>query len=100
MTSKGRGGQQALRKLWGVATRLTSPSVITHASDPPPPPSFTQLSSPVSSFFLNDPAPTEIYTLSLHDALPICRINEKLQTVDCPGIGYSHRTDRAARIGA
>src|SRR5438067_12537255 len=22
-------------------------------------------------FFLNDPAPTEIYTLSLHDALPI-----------------------------
>src|SRR3712207_9008204 len=23
-------------------------------------------------FFLNDPAPTEIYTLSLHDALPIC----------------------------
>src|SRR3989440_12265551 len=24
-------------------------------------------------FFLNDPAPTEIYPLSLHDALPICR---------------------------
>src|SRR5690242_21929329 len=24
-------------------------------------------------FFFNDPAPTEIYTLSLHDALPICR---------------------------
>src|SRR5687768_18311857 len=24
-------------------------------------------------FFLNDTAPTEIYTLSLHDALPICR---------------------------
>src|SRR5438105_15949699 len=23
-------------------------------------------------FFFNDPAPTEIYTLSLHDALPIC----------------------------
>ena len=23
------------------------------------------------SFFFNDPAPTEIYTLSLHDALPI-----------------------------
>src|SRR5581483_10787519 len=23
-------------------------------------------------FFLNDAAPTEIYTLSLHDALPIC----------------------------
>src|SRR5437762_13192805 len=27
----------------------------------------------VSSFFFNAPAPTEIYTLSLHDALPISR---------------------------
>src|SRR5438132_13654489 len=26
-----------------------------------------------SFFFFNDPATTEIYTLSLHDALPICR---------------------------
>src|ERR1035441_1764019 len=26
-----------------------------------------------SFFFLNDPATTEIYPLSLHDALPICR---------------------------
>src|SRR5690349_23099682 len=26
-----------------------------------------------SSFFFNDTAPTEIYTLSLHDALPISR---------------------------
>src|SRR5436190_15804790 len=25
----------------------------------------------MSHFFFNDPAPTEIYTLSLHDALPI-----------------------------
>src|SRR5206468_10050400 len=32
--------------------------------------------SPIVShpfFFFNDPAPTEIYTLSLHDALPISR---------------------------
>src|SRR5437867_10175524 len=29
--------------------------------------------STFSFFFFNDPAPTEIYTLSLHDALPICR---------------------------
>src|SRR5690349_23204946 len=28
-------------------------------------------------FFFNDPATTEIYTLSLHDALPIC-------SSDCP----------------
>src|SRR5437773_12426156 len=26
----------------------------------------------LSIFFYNDPATTEIYTLSLHDALPIC----------------------------
>src|SRR6266511_228646 len=26
-------------------------------------------------FFFNDPEPTEIYTLSLHDALPICPIS-------------------------
>src|SRR5437899_9434188 len=28
-------------------------------------------------FFLNAPAPTEIYTLSLHDALPILRIAQE-----------------------
>src|SRR5205823_13902590 len=27
-----------------------------------------------SSFFFNDTATTEIYTLSLHDALPICNV--------------------------
>src|SRR5437879_11719171 len=32
-------------------------------------PSRSPFSSPF--FFFNDPAPTEIYTLSLHDALPI-----------------------------
>src|SRR5439155_23455502 len=26
----------------------------------------------ITSFFLTDPATTQIYTLSLHDALPIC----------------------------
>src|SRR5438874_3479579 len=30
------------------------------------------LSKSFSFFFFNDPATTEIYTLSLHDALPIC----------------------------
>src|SRR5256885_5298011 len=29
--------------------------------------------SPFFFFFFNDTATTEIYTLSLHDALPICR---------------------------
>src|SRR3712207_8325135 len=36
-------------------------------------------------FFFNDTATTEIYTLSLHDALPIC---------DAPGVGVEHRHDR------
>src|SRR3712207_7314375 len=31
------------------------------------------MSSSVFFFFFNDTATTEIYTLSLHDALPICR---------------------------
>src|SRR5256885_9866030 len=30
-------------------------------------------------FFFNDPATTEIYTLSLHDALPICEAGGLLQ---------------------
>src|SRR5260370_26581817 len=33
------------------------------------------------SFFFNDTATTEIYTLSLHDALPICRF--RYSWVDC-----------------
>src|SRR5205823_14623540 len=36
------------------------------------------------SFFFPDPAPTDIYTLSLHDALPICDRD---------------RLDREARVG-
>ena len=55
----------------------------------------------LSLFFFNDTATTEIYTLSLHDALPICRwinscsravaswkgIYEILLWSDLPGIG-------------
>src|SRR2546429_4516048 len=32
-------------------------------------------------FFFNDTATTEIYTLSLHDALPICRFAERPEVV-------------------
>src|SRR6266702_5220546 len=35
-------------------------------------------------FFFNDPATTEIYTLSLHDALPIFD-REKLPPIETPG---------------
>src|SRR5258708_32225686 len=33
-------------------------------------------------FFFNDTATTEIYTLSLHDALPISKIKEPARTVE------------------
>src|SRR3990172_8295707 len=35
-------------------------------------------------FFFNDPAPTEIYPLSLHDALPICTFVPCLHSVGAP----------------
>src|SRR5439155_21916595 len=37
-------------------------------------------------FFFNDPATTEIYTLSLHDALPICLDLALLQLVAAVGV--------------
>src|SRR5205807_4335812 len=36
-------------------------------------------------FFFNDTATTEIYTLSLHDALPICRLEQQLVRPDDRG---------------
>src|SRR3712207_6988182 len=36
-------------------------------------------------FFFNDTATTEIYTLSLHDALPICRDRGKVNEPDAVG---------------
>src|SRR3712207_8839181 len=41
-------------------------------------------------FFFNDTATTEIYTLSLHDALPICPQLLQVQ----PGVGAAHRVER------
>src|SRR3712207_7906340 len=37
----------------------------------------------MSFFFFNDTATTEIYTLSLHDALPICSVRLVLPTSTC-----------------
>src|SRR3712207_7963162 len=42
----------------------------------------------IYSFFFNDTATTEIYTLSLHDALPI-------SSAPCPAAGGSARPGRA-----
>src|SRR5690606_41859048 len=45
-------------------------------------------------FFLLDPAPTEIYTLSLHDALPICPDHRRCVGASAPvapGRAVHHR---------
>src|SRR6266705_762044 len=43
---------------------------------------FEQRPDNLSSFFFNDTATTEIYTLSLHDALPISRVAMLESTTD------------------
>src|SRR3712207_9328195 len=35
-------------------------------------------------FFFNDTATTEIYTLSLHDALPICGLTAVMRDIELP----------------
>src|SRR3712207_9127895 len=56
-------------------------------------------------FFFNDTATTEIYTLSLHDALPICssrlsRVNGDPGAGDAPAGGVRLANGRRARRGA
>src|SRR3712207_7185792 len=50
-------------------------------------------------FFFNDTATTEIYTLSLHDALPIFDHVPQLADISGPGIGQqpAHRRFAEAR---
>src|SRR3989442_15999936 len=54
-------------------------------------------------FFFNDTATTEIYTLSLHDALPICIFCGTGQVAPCkPTVGLGHlytKTDTCALAG-
>src|SRR5256885_3988398 len=54
-------------------------------------------------FFFNDPAPTEIYTLSLHAALPICDAlvdgQGREPRRDARGAGPAIRQDRAGGGG-
>src|SRR5436189_5016335 len=52
------------------------------------------------SFFFNDTATTEIYTLSLHDALPICQKKGRpgdLRDTMIAGIALAHRATLATR---
>src|SRR3712207_7645239 len=46
-------------------------------------------------FFFNDTATTEIYTLSLHDALPICEVS---QLVDPVWVGKEPDVDGDVRV--
>src|SRR2546421_9406290 len=41
-------------------------------------------------FFFNDTATTEIYTLSLHDALPICQQSLRRSSAQTPTVGRAH----------
>src|SRR2546426_5484302 len=47
-------------------------------------------------FFFNDTATTEIYTLSLHDALPISyRVTRPAPRAPCPSVDPTHRPGRS-----
>src|SRR5690606_41914396 len=52
-------------------------------------------------FFFNDPATTEIYTLSLHDALPIYRDNilKKRDEIDYSSMVYIAGKDKMTPCG-
>src|SRR5437764_3917123 len=50
---------------------------------------------PAFVFFVNDTATTEIYTLSLHDALPICRRVDDVQVRGILRIGVLIQQPRA-----
>src|SRR3712207_8256551 len=49
------------------------------------------MSQEVTFFFFNDTATTEIYTLSLHDALPILAGAEHVGAQVARGVGLLHR---------
>src|SRR5690349_23870891 len=54
-----------------------------------------------SFFFFNDTATTEIYTLSLHDALPICEMQWlKSNQVQCPSAVIAFHFGKAANSRA
>src|SRR3712207_7601278 len=46
----------------------------------------------INSFFYNDTATTEIYTLSLHDALPISSFTERSSSENCASLLLSIST--------
>src|SRR5438874_13817562 len=53
-----------------------------------------------TDFFFNDTAPTEIYTLSLHDALPISRTRDRPHLARPPALARHRRADPGHDRGA
>src|SRR2546427_8653720 len=51
-------------------------------------------------FFFNDTATTEIYTLSLHDALPIYGAEKIQRMEDSDSVGWRTRGDSGKHFGA
>src|SRR5688572_33386343 len=50
------------------------------------------------NFFFNATATTEIYTLSLHDALPISAVRERSFRSEGQGSGYARTRHRTIRL--
>src|SRR6266481_6570223 len=55
---------------------------------------------PIFFFFFNDTATTEIYTLSLHDALPISTAPGWNGTSCCPGTTRGRRDRKSTRLNS
>src|SRR2546429_6536412 len=54
-------------------------------------------------FFFNDTATTEIYTLSLHDALPICVVSARRRHLRMPPTGptiHPHEDRKSTRLNS
>src|SRR5690348_18383481 len=62
--------------------------------------SFSYLTSVLFFFFFNDTATTEIYTLSLHDALPISQSAIPSESRNCPTTRYDAQLETNATTTA
>src|SRR5437773_12358677 len=61
---------------------------------------YTYTSADFFFFFFNAPSTTEIYTLSLHDALPISVPDERARGRGDPGIPHVHGQSHGRRQAA
>src|ERR1019366_10787574 len=86
---------------------VAASELLLAAAPPEPPQAHAPMTSPAGMmphdrnlrpglFFFNDPAPTDIYTLSLHDALPICFTEQGAKNVK-KSASRAHAFDAAAK---